>query len=109
MEMKEIPLPDPHHSSLAPARPPPYDRLTPLRNALDDDEIAVVTQADGAVNAMFKKPLRVGLLVEPTVSPPNLWIPLPESGPSLSTLVVHQSPTPPRRWHRIHRSHPQAP
>jgi hypothetical protein len=41
-----------------------------LQNALDDDEIAVVTQADAAVNAMFKKPLRVGLLVEPTVSPP---------------------------------------
>lgn len=40
-----------------------------------------MTQADAAVNAMFKKPLRVGLLVEPTVS-----LPLPESADSLSDL-----------------------
>lgn len=49
-----------------------------MQSTLSDDEIAVVTQAESAVNAMFKRPLRVGLLVEPTVSPmlsPNLRIP----------------------------------
>ena len=42
-------------------------RLAPIRSALDDDERDVIVKADRRVNEMFKKPLRLGLLVEPTV------------------------------------------
>lgn len=53
------------HSHIHRDRPRPT--TTVRHSALDADEIAVVTQADRSLNAMFKKPLRVGLLVEPTV------------------------------------------